>query len=178
MSDVIYFDLETTGFPSAQALGAEAQPYITEICMMRGDEMLHELVRPPVEITEEITKITGIDNAMVAGAMSFVRLYPRIAEFCLGARTWVAHNIEFDHEVLRQELERYQLAARFPWPLELVCTYKLASQLPEDARPKKLNLGALYEYATQEQLTGAHRADVDVRALVAVHNWIKETNHG
>lgn len=148
------------------------QPYIIELCMISGSNVLQSMVRPPIPISEEITKITGIRPEDVVGAPTFGQLYKRIAAFCLGAETWVAHNIEFDANVMWDELTRIGMERRFPWPLEYCCTLERARLLPPDQRPAKNTLSALYEHVTGNKLEGAHRAEVDVRALIEVYDWL------
>ena len=175
MNDTIFFDFETTGLAEAMAADPTIQPHIIEVCMKKADGTKFEtFVNPPIEINEEITKITNIEPAMVSGAPSFAQIYAPMAEFCLGARRWVAHNLAFDRSVLEVELNRIGRVTQFPWPLEFYCTLTEAYNLPESVRPKKTTLGVLYEHITGEKLSGAHRAEVDVDALITVYRWIED----
>ena len=170
----ILLDFETTGLTAPSA--SENQPYIIEVGALdyESGRAYSQLIKPPFPFGDETTKITGITNEDVKNSPSFIQAYRRLAEFCLGAERWVAHNIAFDSAVLLEELKRYSLEYRFPWPLEQFCTYEAVLKIPAELRPEKSNLGALYQHVTGKKLENAHRAMDDVRALVPVYEWIED----
>ncbi len=103
----VVVDLETTG-------GSSATCEITEIgaVKVRGGEVLGEfqtLVNPCGGIPPFIAVLTGITDAMVAGAPRLDQVLPAFLEFSRGA-VLVAHNAPFDLGFLRAGCERHGLA--------------------------------------------------------------------
>lgn len=166
---MIALDTETTGLLAPSAASLHAQPYITEIYLVKFDaetfepiEEFETFVKPPVPIPEFITKITGIDDEAVKDAPSFVEIYDALCEFCLGETDVLGQNICFDMEVIQHELERHNLQFRFPWPSVWHDTIAMAYPLEN----KRMSLGKLYEYLFDEKFEDAHRARNDVIATV------------
>jgi len=121
-------DLETTG--------AAAEDRITEVGAVktRGGERLgtfQTLVDPRTAVPPEITVLTGISQAMVAGAPSIGEVLPTFLEFC-GDAVLVGHNVRFDTGFLNRALqatERARLGHR------VVDTLALARRLLVDEVP-------------------------------------------
>lgn len=95
----VVVDIETTGIK--YFLGDK----ITEIGafkIVNGKitESFTTLVNPGVPISEEITKLTGIDDEMVKDKPSFNEVLPDFYKFCYGS-TFVAHNIDFDFKFIK-----------------------------------------------------------------------------
>ena len=67
----------------------------------RITEKFGSLINPGVKISEKITSLTGIDNAMVADKPRFSQVTGDIYKFFEGA-ILVAHNIDFDYKFLRR----------------------------------------------------------------------------
>jgi hypothetical protein len=92
-AEFVVLDLETTG--------AKAPPSrITEIgaYKVRGGELtdsFHTLVNPEIPIPPFIVGLTGIDDAMVAGAPKFAEIADDFLNF-IGDSVLVAHNARFD----------------------------------------------------------------------------------
>lgn len=115
-------DIETTG-------GFVAGNHITEIAILIHDgekvvSHFQTLVNPGRSIPSFITGLTGISNAMVASAPDFGEVAEAIYHQ-LQDRIFVAHNVSFDYQFVRQELER------FGWHLDCdkVCTISLSRKL-------------------------------------------------
>ena len=95
-------DIETTGLS-----GRDNR--VTEIAVVIHDgnqklEEFHSLVNPGLPISTFVTGLTGIDDSMVAHAPAFGDL----AEYLLDLmkdRVFVAHNVQFDYQVLRNEFK-------------------------------------------------------------------------
>ena len=93
LDSFIAFDFETTGL----------NPSVDQITEFAGARFVHgeieetysTLVNPGFPIPEEITRITGITDEMVADAPSPSEVTPKIAEF-MGNDPIVAHNTPFD----------------------------------------------------------------------------------
>jgi DNA polymerase-3 subunit epsilon len=157
----VVVDLETTG-GSAHACD------ITEIgaVKVRGGEVLGEfqtLVNPAMSIPPFIAVLTGITDAMVAGAPKLDTVLPAFLEFSQGA-VLVAHNAPFDLGFLRAGCEKLGL----DWPsYEHLDTARLARRvLHRDEAPncKLSTLAQLFRATT----TPNHRALSDARATVDV----------
>jgi DNA polymerase-3 subunit epsilon len=148
-------DVETTG----------AHPdwdRVTEIAVVEveGGEVTSEwstLVDPGTSIPPAIQALTGITNAMVAGAPAFEDLARGLHER-LDGRVFVAHNARFDYGFLRREFER----AGLRFQARTLCTVKLSRRLyPEEARH---SLDRLIERHGL-QCEARHRALGDARAV-------------
>jgi DNA polymerase-3 subunit epsilon len=161
------FDTETTGLVGSRRLPLDKQPYITEWYSCAADlktgEIFWELdflIKPPIAITEEITRITGITDADVADAPMFAVVAPIIrAAIELGPRM-VAHNASFDMEMVQIEFER--LGQKIEFPKRPLCTVEATMAL----KGHRLNLQGLHEHLFKEKFANAHRARNDVQALL------------
>lgn len=165
---MIIWDTETTGLYSNTLLPLKSQPAIIELfCLKLNDDTLeevdtfHSLINPGFQISEEITRITGIKNDDLKDAPAFVTIQGRLAEFWLGQRRHLAHNCSFDMQMLSFELQRTASLQKFPWPMLPLCSV----QATEHLRGQRLKLGDLYELLFERRFEGAHRAEQDVRAL-------------
>ncbi|MBT9134963.1 MAG: putative ATP-dependent helicase DinG [Firmicutes bacterium] len=154
-------DVETTG------LSAE-RDRVTEVAIVhvQADKIFRTyatLVNPGRPIPPFIQQMTGITDAMVAGAPTFAEV-AQIISANLAGTVFVAHNVRFDHGFLKAEFARANHA--FP-PLTLVDTVALARQglrgLPN------YRLETLCEHLGL--VAGRHRALGD--ATVAAHLLIK-----
>jgi len=127
-SPLAIVDLETTG-------AHPVHDRITEIAVIEveGGEVRSEwntLVNPETSIPPAIQALTGITNAMVAGAPTFADLAADLYERLEG-RIVVAHNARFDYGFLKQEFERHGLK----YTARTLCTVRLSRKLyPEHAR--------------------------------------------
>ncbi len=159
-------DLETTGSGAADT--------ITEIgaVKVRGGEVLGEfqtLVNPNTHIPALIAVLTGITDAMVAGAPKLAEALPSFLEFAAGT-VLVAHNAGFDIGFLKKACH----ALDYPWPEPTVIdTVALARRvlLRDEVRNVKLaTLAAHFRTTT----TPNHRALADARATVDVLHGLIE----
>ena len=169
----IIFDTETTGLIKPDANNLKDQPYITEFYGVKPEtgEKLHLLMKPPVPLSAEITRITGLTNEMLEGKPSFADCYGQLAGFFLGTHTLVAHNLAFDRSMMANELLRIDKVLNFPWPYDHICTVERSMYIEQ----RRLNLTRLHEYATgQSEIPDAHRAFGDVNALVKCYLWLQE----
>jgi DNA polymerase-3 subunit epsilon/ATP-dependent DNA helicase DinG len=148
----VAIDLETTGLdPNSEE--------IIEVAAVtfRGEEILDEyasLVNPYRDLPPFITKLTGINQAMVDEAPEMFSLRPKLKRR-LGEHLLVGHNVGFDLAFLH--------AADLAWGNRRLDTLELASILLPDAG--RYGLGALTSYLS---LPGsedgqAHRALDDAR---------------
>lgn len=165
---MIFTDKETTGLMKPDATKLNLQPYITEIYAIKLTDELEfieefdSLIKPPVPIPDEIIKLTGISNEMVASAPSFIGVYDDLVNLYLGERTVVGHNIQFDLGMLWAELARVNKQYHFPWPPEHICTIEKSMPLEN----RRLSLKNLHFKLFGEYHQDAHRAKSDVLATI------------
>lgn len=150
-------DLETTG-------GSPMTSAITEVGAVktRGGEVVGEfqtLVDPGMPIPPMIVALTGITDAMVAGAPTIAQVMPSFLEF-LGDAVLVAHNAPFDVGFLKAACRDLD----YRWPgNQIVDTVTLARRATtsEEAPDKRLGTLARVFHTT---VTPSHRALDDARA--------------
>ena len=95
-------DIETTG-------GSTRSTKITEIAiyLFDGERIVDEytqLINPECSIPQFISQLTGIKDEMVHGAPKFYEVAKDIVNFTENA-VFVAHNVGFDYNVIRQEFK-------------------------------------------------------------------------
>jgi DNA polymerase-3 subunit epsilon len=164
--EFVVVDLETTG-------GSPADSRITEVgaVRFRGGERLgvfQTLVNPGTAIPRPITRLTGIDDALVAGAPTIEQVLPSFAEFASGC-VFVAHNARFDFTFLNVALTRLQYE---PLRAPPVCTARLARRVVwPDVPNVRLQTLARYFRTTARP---SHRALPDAEACGEVLHGLLE----
>ncbi len=118
MQEYAIVDIETTG-------GRANHNRITEIGIVRFDgeqvlETYETLLNPECSIPPNITRLTGITNEMVASAPHFHEVARKVVEMTEGA-IFVAHNVRFDYEFIREEFRRLG----FTFSRRKLCTVRL-----------------------------------------------------
>ncbi|MBN9793798.1 DEDD exnuclease domain-containing protein [Pseudonocardia sp. TMWB2A] len=160
-------DLETTG-------GSHRTDAITEVgaVAVRGGSRISELgtlVDPGVRVPADITRLTGITNAMLHDAPPLGAVLPSVLDMLRGS-VLVAHNAPFDTGFLKAACERLER----PWPgPPVLCTARLARAVLPHAECPSVKLGTLARHfgcAT----TPDHRALTDARATVEVLHHLLE----
>lgn len=161
----IVVDCETTGLIVPSCSELSKQPRIIELgcALIENGAVVSEhewLIFPEQEVSEEITKITGIKNEDLKGKPLFRQLLPKIAEVFKKADTLFAHNAPFDTACIEFELQRCGNPP-FPWPGDRFCS---AQEFAHEfgRRPRLIEL---YEAKLGVPLKQEHRALSDVRAL-------------
>ena len=142
---------------------------ITEVGIVRvdadargGPPRVHEwssLVDPEVPIPAVIQALTGITDAMVAGAPTFSAIAADIEER-LADCVFVAHNARFDHGFLKHSFARIGR----PFSARPLCTVRLSRRLFPDVQGHGLDAVVARHGLT---IAGRHRALGDARALWA-----------
>jgi ATP-dependent DNA helicase DinG len=155
--EVAFLDLETTGFDPGRDEIIEVAALIA-----RGPEVIDRLcsfARPNRPLPHEVTQLTGIDDAMVAGAPPIESVGAAVAGF-IGGRSIVAHNASFD----RVFLERAGLGpSRLPGPwIDSLEVARLA--LPRLRSHRLADLARAFGLAPGR----CHRASDDTEALFGV----------
>ncbi len=152
----IVVDLETTGLePKLDK--------IIEIAAVKvvGGKIVDEwstLLNPKIFISQTSTAITGITTDMVKDAPLFSEVAEDFLNFMGEEAIFVAHNVDFDHSFINEQLQAHGYEAlSHPY----LCTYKLAKQVHPNL--SKYGLAFLAENFGV-QLLKAHRALHDARA--------------
>ena len=155
----VVVDVETTGL-------SPLEDRITEIAMMKVKngiliDEFSTLINPLVTIPASITKLTGIDNLMVADAPTAREVSPTIVSF-LSDSVFVAHNAAFDWGFVSQTvLRERQLEISNPQ----LCTVKLSRKILPHLPSK--SLGPVTS-ALNITIPERHRASGDAYATALV----------
>lgn len=163
--DYTVLDIETTGL-------SPQNDYITEISAIkyRNNRRVDEfssLVKPDFSIPYYITRLTGIDDAMVADAPSIEEVIISFMDF-LADDIVAGYNVGFDLSFIAENLAGYytkRLANDY------VDVMKLAqNELPFLGRYKQTAVAEYFNIAT----AGAHRALVDCNICNGCYQKLKE----
>lgn len=126
-------DLETTGLSPSNS-------EIIEIAALKVEggviiDKFHTLVKPSLGfIPPNITKLTGITNALVVDKPTIKDIFPTFLDFSQNSII-VAHNAQFDLSFLN--VVSYQLTGKF-LQNPVLCTQTLAKRLFPDIQSKSL----------------------------------------
>ena len=158
MKDQLFavIDVETTG-------GGINGNRLTEICivLLKGSRIIDKftsLINPEKEIPRYITALTGIDNIMLKDAPKFYEVAKKVEELTRDA-IFVAHNVNFDYNVLRNEFRELG----FEYNRRKLCTVRLARKLIPGLF--SYSLGRLCD-SINIPISNRHRAEGDTDATV------------
>lgn len=163
------YDTETTGLITNRKLKLDKQPHIIEFygCLadLKKGKVLSEIntfIKPPDPslVTPEITRITGITYDDLKDAPPFASVAEDIFRTLEKSPILIAHNLSFDKEMIDIEAER--LSRSVKWPKRLLCTVEQTVHI----KGFRMNLSGLHEHLFGEPFAGAHRAKIDVDALM------------
>jgi DNA polymerase-3 subunit epsilon len=155
-------DVETTGASPRKG------DRVIEVAVVvaRGDHVIDawsSLVNPGCAIPDWIRHLTGIDDAAVADAPTFVEIAEEVRARLAG-RVFVAHNVGFDWRFVSEEMRR--AGAGVPDGPRL-CTVRLARRAIPGLRRRGLDsVTAFYGV----EIDGRHRALGDARATAEILN--------
>src|SRR5438552_6911637 len=161
----VVVDLETTG-------GSAVFDRVLEIAAIRVQngvvqERIDRLVEPGMPIPPFVTRITGINAALVRGKPSFDSLLPDLRRLFDGAVV-VAHNASFDCNFLTNSFNR----AGLQWQSERLCTLRLARRLIPGLHSYRLDsLCAFLGFSFVQR----HRAGPDAEATLTLLQHLIET---
>jgi len=116
-------DFETTGLSAAQG----ARPTEVGLCLLEGDVIVdryQSLMNPGCAIPSDITRLTGISNAMVRAAPDIAVVMNEAANF-VGDRPLLAHNAAFDRTFWHSELTRIGRNPRSDFACSLLLSRRL-----------------------------------------------------
>ena len=157
-------DIETTGQSFRNGKITEIAIYIHNGHEITGS--FTTLVNPECLIPDYITRLTGIDNGMVAHAPKFYEIAKTVVELTAG-KIFVAHNVLFDYSFMRQEFKRLG----YDFKRKTLCTVRLGRKyLPGHA---SYSLGNICR-DLNIRIEGRHRAAGDALATVKLLEKIME----
>jgi DNA polymerase-3 subunit epsilon len=165
MTRIAVIDFETTGL--SPAMGDRA----TEVAIVLVEngcvvDRFQSLMNAGVHIPAFITSLTGISNAMIAGAPRVERVMSDANRF-VGQVPMVAHNASFDRRFWEAELARAGETATQPF----ACTMLVARRLYPQAPSHKL--GVLVDYHHLPKAGRAHRAMADAEMAASLLGQIQ-----
>lgn len=99
------------------------------------EDTYQALVYPHLELSEEVTKLTGITSEMAQQGREMDEVFPEIVEFC-GEAVLLGHNVIFDYGFLKQAALNRNMKFEHPG----VDTLKLARKLLPPEEKKTLQL--------------------------------------
>ncbi len=163
--EYVIVDVETTG------MSGTAGNRITEIALIvhNGNHLVtqfHSLVNPESSISKFVTSLTGIDESMVHNAPRFEEIADEILNLTKD-RIFVAHNVNFDYNILKKEFER----AGLEFNRKRLCTVRLSKQLLPGYR--SYSLGNLCKHLGIA-ISSRHRAKGDVDATAVLFERLLE----
>lgn len=193
MSDILFFDTETTGFMNARKPADHPdQAHIVQLAaqLVRPDNSTRMefslIVNPGVHIPSGAAQIHGITDEIAAqygvtpstAVDFFLMLYDHASKV-------VAHNIEFDKQVIETAIAR-RTGQISPMIKPRYCTMKSATDIVKAPPTPKMvaagrthhkapNLGECIKHFFGEELDGAHDAMVDVQACRRVYFAMNKT---
>jgi DNA polymerase III subunit epsilon len=157
-------DIETTG-------SHHSTDCITEIGIVISDgvkiiDSYETLVNPGEKISWYVSKLTGITDEMVASEPDFCEVAPKIYEL-LENRVFVAHNVNFDYNIVKNSLAKCGLEI----PHKRLCTLRLSRTILPGY--KSYGLGNITQ-TLGISLTNAHRAMGDAKATAELFHILFE----
>lgn len=160
----VVVDVETTG-------GRPGLHRVTEIgaVKLQNGEIIGEwssLINPQRSIPSNITRITGIDENMVADAPIFAEIADSFTEF-MGDAIFAAHNVNFDYGFIRSEFQMIDRNFKHPKICTCASMRKLYPGYPSYSL-KNLCL----EF--QIDLEAHHRALCDAKAAAELLNMVND----
>lgn len=154
-SNLVLVDLETTGLDKTKDRVIEVAAVV-----VRGNKVVEKyqtLVDPGFEISDRISKFTGIKKSDLVGKPSFAEVAPELISVINRGGVFVAHNAPFDYGFLEEEFKRVDM----PFASSSLCTVDLSRALYPgesshnlDAIMKRFNI----------RIKNRHRALDDVMA--------------
>lgn len=169
----VVVDVETTG---GQPSGVDR---VTEVAAVHVDGAavtlaFHSLVNPQRPIPWHITRLTGIDDAMVRNAPTFRDLAGEFAAHLVG-RVFVAHNARFDFGFLSAEFARIAPTPLGDLLMGQLCTVRLSRRLLAHLPRRNLDAVSRHYGVTIED---RHRASGDAIATAHVlRGLLRDASH-
>ncbi|MBQ6858924.1 MAG: PolC-type DNA polymerase III, partial [Clostridia bacterium] len=163
--EIVVVDFETTGLNPRKCRIME----IGAVRIRNGQivEEYSKFVNPQEPIPDEVVKLTGITDAMVADAGTAETEIPKLLEF-IGGAAFAAHNAKFDYSFLTEECRRLDIEINLP----VIDTLEFARRMYPSLKSHRL--GAICK-SLGISLKNAHRAVHDARATAQMLNRMLDT---
>lgn len=159
----VVVDVETTG---GQPFGSDRVTEVAAVAV-EGDRVelaFHSLINPGRPIPWHITRLTGIDDAMVRDAPRFEDIAGELAAHLVG-KVFVAHNAPFDFGFLDAEFARVAPTSLGSLIMGQLCTVRLSRRLLSHLPRRNLDaVTAHYGVVIADR----HRASGDALATAQV----------
>lgn len=184
MNDILFFDLETTGFSQNTDGIIEIAACVVDPVTLKVKDTFNTFVNPGITISEKITQITSITNDDVRHApteeMAFNSFKDFVSKYTIG--TYAGHNIDaFDMKWMHSRNERFNLGLNLD--VETIDTLKVVKDIAKTGALKGYNfttktgrasfkleyLMAYFNLGEQN-----HRAIDDVKNNIIVYKNLKE----
>lgn len=170
------FDTETTGF-SVRGGSLAEQPYIVQFAGILGEiskengfveiDRVNYLVKPRISIPFGASQVHGIYDRDVENAPYIEAIATDILKHLNTADVVVGHNVEYDEQVIRDELARIGRVGEYQ-PMKSICTMRSSTDFCKLSGRgfsyKAPKLSELHRHLFGEWFEGAHDAMVDVEA--------------
>jgi DNA polymerase III subunit epsilon len=178
----LIFDTETSGLILKKRDASYSHvPHLVQLAWILIDEnknILEEqnfIVKPQgFVISKEVSRIHGITHQMALNKgvdlLEVLSVFSQTLEE--NKPTLIAHNLDFDHLVIRAELWRSKITDKTFVSLDKICTMKISTEhcaLPSKNPKRKYkwpSLQELHQKLLAKELTNAHNALVDVKACL------------
>ena len=163
MTSYICFDLETTGLSPEKDEIIE----IGAVKVVEGKvvDRFMKFVKPDVPISEMVTGITGITNAMVADAGPTDQIIFEFLHFCEDYPV-LGHNLMFDYRFMKRYAKKYYM----DFQKTGIDTLKIARKVLPDLPSRSLE-NLCEHYGIENK--AAHRAYHDALATAKVYQTLK-----
>ena len=166
--DFVVYDFETTGLDTQNDIPIE----IGAVKIHNGKivETFETLINPMREISQEITKITGITNDMLKDQLGLDKVLPDFMKFIGDSGIVGYNNISFDNKILANICKKYG----FKMSTVTYDAYVLARQYVRGVKNHKL--GTIAQHLGVA-LDNAHRAIYDTIATAEVFIKLSDYIH-
>ena len=162
--EYIVIDVETTGL-------SPDDDRIIEVAAVKCEndrivDSLHSLINPGRRIPSNVTKLTGIKNADVAGAPDMDTVAPELSEF-IDNLPLVAHNANFDIKFIANAFKRAGVSKGMLYIDTLVLARNAFPDMPNHKLSTLINELGLLDHEQE------HRAMSDVEATQRLYTACK-----
>lgn len=131
------------------------------------------------EVPNSAFKVHGISyQKVMEEGITLEQFFNELNEFLKDTDLLIAHNMQYDSNVLLSECYRYkqeELIKKLSSNIKLECTMLLADEiLKKNRKIKDCKLATVYEYFNNKKLDGAHSADKDTEACYNIYWKMKK----
>jgi DNA polymerase III epsilon subunit-like protein len=179
-TEVMVIDTETIGLPPHKSIPMTSAEWercrVVQIAwkLLSSGVMRNYIIRPD-DFQVQLTSIHGITQKQAEEeGVPMKEVLSQLVEDLKTVAVVVAHNIDFDHQVVAYEL--YRAGVSCEWDSDVLkkeCTMQLARVAGIVEKPTRL--GVLYETCFHKPpVNKLHRADADVEVCAEIYEWLKE----